>query len=358
MSAPAISVIMPAYNAERYVGAAVESILTQTLGDFELLVFDDGSTDRTRSILEGFAARDLRVRVLPRAHQGYVALLNEGLQLARADLVARMDADDISLPERFARQLAFLRAHPEVAAVGAQAQIINAAGLTHRLITPPENPTVSREVLQRQSAFVHPLVMMRRQQVLAVGSYRPALIPAEDFDLWLRLGAKHTLANLPEVLLHYRMYDAQTSMQRIAEQVVRMLAARRAFAARGRGEPDPLDGRSRIDQQTLIELGMTTHEVSACILQEYLARADSLEQLGNLSDVARVLDGLATTDLVPALRGRARAEINWRRGKLALAQRRWLPSAALLARACLRRPRFLPNLFAALTRRQRRAEGT
>src|SRR5262245_14197402 len=114
---PAISVLMPIYNAGRFLPAAVESVLAQTFADFELIAIDDGSRDGSSEVLAQLAARDPRIRVFAQENRGIVATLNRALELARAPLVARMDADDLSRPDRFAKQIAFLRQHPEVAAV-------------------------------------------------------------------------------------------------------------------------------------------------------------------------------------------------------------------------------------------------
>src|SRR6476661_6105481 len=125
---PPVSVLMPVYNAGRYVAEAVESILGQTYADFEFLIVDDGSTDRSRAILERYAARDPRIRLVSRPNTGYAAALNELLGLARGELVARMDADDVALPERLLRQVNYLRAHPEVVCVGTAVHLIDGGG--------------------------------------------------------------------------------------------------------------------------------------------------------------------------------------------------------------------------------------
>ena len=128
MNAPLISVCMPVYNAKRYLGEAVESILSQTFRDFEFLIIDDGSTDRSLAILQRYAAQDARIRLSSEPNAGYVVRLNEMLHQARGDLIARMDADDVALPERFARQVEFLRSHPEVDVVGGAHENIDSKG--------------------------------------------------------------------------------------------------------------------------------------------------------------------------------------------------------------------------------------
>ena len=119
---------MLAYNAGRYVAEAVESILAQTYTDFEFLIIDDGSTDRTLKVLKQYAARDPRIHLVSRPNRGLVATLNEGLALARAEFIARMDADDIALPHRFERQIAYMREHPDIICVGSAVMTMDQAG--------------------------------------------------------------------------------------------------------------------------------------------------------------------------------------------------------------------------------------
>ena len=128
MSSPSVSVCMPVYNTERYVAEAVESILAQTLGDFEFVIIDDGSTDGSRAILEPYAKQDDRIRLISRPNTGIIGARNEALGLAKGELIAVMDSDDVALPERFEVQVAYLREHPEVVCLGSKVQCIDEAG--------------------------------------------------------------------------------------------------------------------------------------------------------------------------------------------------------------------------------------
>jgi len=206
--APRISVVMPAFNAAAHVGAAVESILGQTYGDFELVVIDDGSTDGTAEIVGRHA--DPRIRLLrnPR-NLGLIATLNRGLRECRGELVARMDADDISLPGRFAAQLRFLDAHPEVGICGTSIETFGARTERWTIVC---DPALLRAEMLFSSAFSHPTVMFRRALLLRHGlAYDPAYPHAEDYALWARFAAVTELANLPEVLLRYRLHGESVS---------------------------------------------------------------------------------------------------------------------------------------------------
>ncbi|MBI5094602.1 MAG: glycosyltransferase family 2 protein [Candidatus Hydrogenedentes bacterium] len=112
-AAPAVSVVMSVYNGERYLAEAIESILGQTYRDFEFIIIDDGSTDESLKIVEGYASRDNRIRLVSRPNRGLAAALNDGIEIARAPIIARMDADDVSLPKRFEKQMLYMAQHPE-----------------------------------------------------------------------------------------------------------------------------------------------------------------------------------------------------------------------------------------------------
>lgn len=238
---PAISVVLPARNAARWLADAVESILGQSFGDFELIALDDGSSDGTRAILEAFAGRDARVAVVDGPARGISAVLNTGLERARGALVARMDADDVAHPERFARQHAYLTRHPKVVALGSDAWLIDAwGGCLGRFHKPCDHETIDALLLRGQSSIPHGSAMLRRAAVEAAGGYRPAFDFVEDQDLWLRLAERGHLANLPEALLCYRQHLGNICSNRQAEQRQRTLAMLQGAYAR-RGLEPPVD---------------------------------------------------------------------------------------------------------------------
>lgn len=216
---PLVSVLMPVYNAQRYLAAAVESILNQTLTDFEFLIVDDGSTDRSLKILQRYAQQDPRIRLISRANTGFVRALNEMLPLAQAELIARMDADDVAMPERLARQVAFLQHHPEVVCVGGAQDWIDEAG--RFLLHHPEaeqDAEIQQLALTGQTPINHPSALMRRSAVMQVGGYDESMYPAEDLDLWLKLGEIGKLANLRDTVLQYRQHHQSVSERMQVEQ--------------------------------------------------------------------------------------------------------------------------------------------
>lgn len=215
-----ISVLLPVYNAGAPLRAAVESILTQTHREIELLLINDASTDTSRELIDEFARRDPRVRAIHhQTNQGLAATLNEGLAAARGQFVARMDQDDIALPERLATQAEFLFRQPRVAVVGAWVYNLGRTPAHDRLVRLPFTPTEIAARLPEANCLYHPVTMLRREVVLAAGGYRPDFKNAEDYDLWLRLSRDHPLANIPRPLLRYRLSTGGMTISRKWEQL-------------------------------------------------------------------------------------------------------------------------------------------
>lgn len=210
---PRVTVLMPVYNGEAHLREAVGSILAQTFTDFELLAIDDCSTDGSAELLASYG--DERVRLIRNEHNlGQVATLNRGLREALGELVARLDQDDIMLPARLERQVAFLDANPRVALVATWMDFVDPSGrviweLRDRL---DDFPELIYLILTDELPLPHPTVMFRREPVLALGGYDEAVRYAEDRDLWRRLALeRHEARMLPELLVRYRVHEGQQS---------------------------------------------------------------------------------------------------------------------------------------------------
>ena len=205
MRSPSVSVIMPVFNSEKYLADAIESILNQTFSDFEFLIFDDGSTDSSASIISSYAAKDQRiVPFYCEENSGYVVHLNKGILLANCEFIARMDSDDFSLPDRFACQVEYLENNRNVAVVGSSSIRINENG--EELGTSIRNASPSGLLWESffKNPLAHPTVMFRKSHILEAGLYDPTKLPAEDFDLWTRVIRTSEVANLARPLLKYR----------------------------------------------------------------------------------------------------------------------------------------------------------
>ncbi len=221
---PKVSVVMAVHNGRPYLKEAAESILRQSLRDFELIVVNDGSSDDSAALLEAFG--DARIRVLRNQQQlGLSASLNRGADAASGDYIARMDADDVSRPGRLAAQVAFLDRHPKVSIVGSWARTIGEG--------PPQiwrYPTADADIrcaFLFHSVLVHSAVMWRRVDFEGHGlRYDESVERAQDYELWTRAAAHVRFANLPRVLQHYRVHPAQVgrkeaSLQQAMADVVR-----------------------------------------------------------------------------------------------------------------------------------------
>lgn len=211
---PRVTVLMPVYNGQAYLARTIESLLGQTWRDFELLALDDGSSDGTWSILERYAAADPRVRpVRNPANLGQPRTQNRGLELARGELIARNDADDVSAPDRLARQVAFMDAHPEVVLLGCQVRLIDEQDRPLGEAAPyPLTDAGIRALMLAAIAFCGPAVMFRRAPVMAHEvRYDPAMSLSEDYDFYSKLSPLGRLANLPQRLLDYREHQASLS---------------------------------------------------------------------------------------------------------------------------------------------------
>lgn len=223
---PRVSVVMAVRDGERFVGEAIGSLRNQTLADFELIVVDDGSADATPRIVDTLAAQDDRIRLHVRPHAGYAQALNAGWQLADSEYVGVLDADDLAEPGRLERQLRFLERHPEVGVVGGALLLITADGRPFYIAAYPEAPEDARAALKSRSPLGHTCVLMRRSALEEVGGYRTEFPLAEDYDLWLRISERHTLANVPDILGRYRVHGANGSVTGIRQQAASMTAAR------------------------------------------------------------------------------------------------------------------------------------
>lgn len=237
-----ITVLMPTFNAEAYLCEALDSILTQTYSDFELIVVDDGSTDSTLSILADYAERDDRVQMRSFEHAGACRAMNRGLELAETDWVAIMHADDVMEPHRLERQVAFIEAHPNAAVISSLVYVINGEGERIGLSTTGlSQPGVAQQMVQENEVigFHHPAVMLRKSVAREVGGYRQAFWPCEDIDLWNRIAEQgHEILVQPEYLLNYRKHGAAASANiRLLRKKYHYTKA--AMLRRRQGAPEP-----------------------------------------------------------------------------------------------------------------------
>lgn len=203
---PLVSVVMPAYNAEKTIKEAIESILNQTYKNFEFIIVNDGSTDRTLNIIESYAKKDRRIAVLNNGKNcGIAATRNNGTKKAKGKYIAVHDADDISLPDRLEKQKEFLEKNPAVGVVGSFLEIFD--DKTKRIIGVRKYPKEDKK-LRKMIFFVCPIAqpaaMIRKEAFDKIGFYDEKYPPSEDIDLWFRIGEKYKFSNIQKSLVRYR----------------------------------------------------------------------------------------------------------------------------------------------------------
>ncbi|MCP4397497.1 MAG: glycosyltransferase [bacterium] len=268
MIPPKVTVLLPVYNGERYLRRAIESILQQSYSSFEFLIIDDGSTDLSLKIVQSY--QDARIRLLENGRNlGLIDSLNRGMGLAKGEYIARMDCDDISLPERLARQVAYLDTHPDIGVLGCGVRVIDACGNPMFLVDFPQENGFIKWSLCFYNPLAHPTVMMRKEVVLSVGGYKfdflqedetYSTIHNEDYDLWRRLWRVTSFCNLPDRLLYLRKHADNISKVYLAEQIENGLNINRQILAR----------------------------VLGGAVSEVLIRSVFMQQLNNVDDLCRM----------------------------------------------------------------------
>jgi glycosyltransferase involved in cell wall biosynthesis len=270
---PIVSVVIPAYNAQRYLLDALRSVNSQTHSSLEIVVVDDGSTDDTAALLETFAREEPRLVVLRQENAGVAAALNAGIGHARGAYIAHMDADDIMVPDRISRQLACLQAQPQLGFCASGITFIDSEGRGRGGYVPPVRSIEDLDFMirrRRSFSFTHPTVMYRRAALEAVAPYDSRFEPCEDLDLWLRMiDAGHPGIALPEKLLRYRLHPSSISGQNMLRQIRMRNLLFRNFYARRAGLPEEDEAQMRAP------VG-----VFAGLFQEWRDRADAARASG------------------------------------------------------------------------------
>ena len=227
MDSPKVSIIMSVYNGEEFLHDSVESILSQTFTDFEFIIIDDKSTDKTSDILKGYSFKDPRIKIITNEKNlGLTKSLNIGIKESSGEYIARMDADDISYPERLQKQFDFMENNLDYGVVGAWAKVIDNKG---NIVDNFEYEETDKEIktsLIKWNSIIHPLVLIRKDILSKVNGYDESFKYAQDYDLWLRLSKETKFVNLPEYLLYYRISNKSITRSKNKEQALCAMRAR------------------------------------------------------------------------------------------------------------------------------------
>jgi glycosyltransferase involved in cell wall biosynthesis len=234
---PKISVVMPVFNGGGFLREAVDSVLTQSFDDFEFLIIDDGSTDDSLAILNEYS--DKRLRIISQENRGVIESLNRGIQSATGEYIARMDADDRCELNRFALQVRYLDAHPDIALIGGSVATMDESGnpLAPRLVFPATHEEIWAGIGRRPWVFCHPAVMYRRSAAINVGMYRPDFAHCEDTEFFARLMTRYRAANLPQLMLNYRLRRNAVSFTKTAHGLINAKLVARIIDRWKQGEP-------------------------------------------------------------------------------------------------------------------------
>lgn len=294
---------MGVYNEAASIGDALESIRAQTLTDWELIVVNDGSTDRTASVLDRFAAGDRRITVIHQENAGLTRALIAGCARARGTYIARQDADDVSLPERLERQVAVLESDPGIGLVSCWAQYVGPQGEPLEVVTRPASPAEATSLLvdSHQGLPAHGTAMFRRNLYEAVGGYRPEFHFSQDIDLWLRITERAQLAYVGECLYRYRRCASGISGTHAGTQSEFGQLAFESRTARDRGEPDAAPLKQAADLAEMVQASRRPGRADA------QPGPEMLYIIG--TQLARNGDARAANYLWPLLR---RSPWNWR----------------------------------------------
>jgi glycosyltransferase involved in cell wall biosynthesis len=302
-NAPAVSVLMSVYNGERWLRESIRSILTQSYPDFEFLIIDDGSRDRSLEILRECASQDGRITVHEKANTGLADSLNVGLSHARGRWIARTDADDISEPDRLMRQLRHLQAHEHVVLLGTGLRLIHADGepaASHQY--PEDHTALVRRLTHGGPRFAHASVMFRRDAALSIGGYRPRVRTAEDLDLWLRLAEIGPIGCLRDPLVRIRKHVHQVSREDGgARQFVDAYLAMTSYWIRRSGGADPVASASGAAFERF-RTWLTQRLAEERVLQRHAVIEHTKSELATARDVREKLHvALRTTRTHPEL---------------------------------------------------------
>ncbi len=269
---PKVTVLMAVYNGEDHLSESIESILAQTFEDFEFLIVNDGSTDRSRDVVLSYRNADPRIRLIDNPQNiGLPKSLNLGLRRAKGEYVARQDADDLSAPLRLEAQVEFLDSRPEVHAVGCWFESVDEQGLTFGYERPSDrSPSIPEQLSAGINPLAHGSVTFRRQTVVDLGGYDERFWYAQDFELWLRLFSKASTSGaiLPQLLYKRRKRPSGSAFKSLCQQRYGQLALRQSKTGNRmefddvrqwvrENHPESLDPDPRVQGKYWILLGMT-----------------------------------------------------------------------------------------------------
>lgn len=348
---PLVSVVMVIRNIERFLAEAIESILSQSFPDFEFIIVDFGSTDKSKDIAVCYAAKDSRIRLSYIPECSYIEAKIAACSLPIGRYIAIQDADDVSFPDRLKAEVDFMEKHPEVGLLGGAVQWIDSQGrfLTTAVDYPTEDHEI-RLVLKERNPFWHPTVLIRREAFVRAGGYREPSSPSDDYDLWLRISEFYQCANLNQVVLKYRIHPQQLSLRQRKQQILCILAAQASASLRAAGKPDPLNSVKHLTPAVLAEMAVGEARQKASLAEGYsywikqvYAAGEYAAVIEVAAEMLEVCDGEGVEPRFISDVHLIVAKASWKQGKV-------FHSFLSFARAVFVRPRVIGRPFKPLLR--------
>jgi len=350
MSPPTVSVIMSVFNGEKFLSETIDSVLSQSFRNFEFVIVDDGSTDATADILSKYALRDGRIRVLREGKKGRAGALNLAISTANGKYVANTDADDLSMPSRLEEQVAFMEKNPEVGVLGGAFELITDSGEVIDVIRHPLEDSQMRSAMLRYNPICHSSVILRKNIVLASGGYRSTFEPSEDYDLWVKMSEWGRLANLPSVLVRYRLHANQLSVRKVERQTLCNLAISAAIEQRKNGRSDPLADIQDLTPQAVQSLGVTPQKIHAAFVEAYGGWSSQLKDIDSHA-VLELIEKLTQLSYSGPVESRILADAWLAAARIHYKQKRPAIALAFAGRAFLSKPSALGGTFTEPVRR-------
>lgn len=351
---PLVSVVMVIRDVERYLAEAIESILDQTLRDFEFIIVDFGSTDRSKDIAGSYAESDERVKLSEIAPCSYIEAKVAACALPNGRYIAIQDADDVSLPDRLRSEVEFLETHPEAGFVGGAVQWIDSQGrpLASTNDYPTEDDEIRKE-LRIRNPFWHPTMLMLKEAFVRVGGYRAVFIQSDDYDLWLRISEHYQCANLKQKVLNYRIHPQQLSFRKRKDQILCALAAQAAASLRKKGKQDPLDLAKEITPGLLAQMGVSEAVQKRSLATGYFGYIKQMFEAGGYAAVPEAVAEMLHVCEGAYLEPRLISDLHILSSRALWKQRKVMSSVLSVAQAIHARPRVLGRPLRLLLQRLR-----
>jgi len=347
---PLVSVVMVIRSVDRFLAEAIESVLTQSFRDFEFVILDYGSTDKSKEIVLSYGAADIRVKLHEIPPCTYIEAKIAACALAQGRYIAVQDADDNSLPNRLLWEVELMEKNPALGVLGGAADWINANGKFLWTFQPPTSDAEIRAALPTSSPFVHSSVLMRKEAFTQVGGYRRVFPHAEDYDLFLRISEHFQCGNLKPVVVQYRIHPHQLSLRTRRQQTIAKLAAQAVASARQKTNVDPLDSVQEITPALLLQLGISHARLQEELFFEYGNWIRNMVAAGESTVALKAAKEVLETDWKEIDRGKL-AELRLTVARLFWRQKNFARSLVNVGHAVVTNPVIAGDLFGALLRR-------